>query len=106
MARGAYTELLVLIGDTRTVVDEIHIVGNDGVTGVLGDETDGDDDSQPPSVTLRLHEVKVARLLTGRLLHIKSLTDFAEFELDGSVLIVAIRMVLGENGEGFVIAVL
>ncbi len=101
-----YTKLLVLVGDTGTGVDEVHVVGDNGVTTVLGNETDGDDDGEPPSVSTGLHEVEVAGVVTSVLLELEGLSDLTEFELNGSVLVVAVGVELGQHGKGLVVAVL
>ena len=54
MGKGAkmqicpYTEFLALPGDTSGGVDQVHVVGDDGVAAVLGDDTDGYNNGKPP----------------------------------------------------------
>jgi hypothetical protein len=95
-----------LRSDAGTLVDQIGVVGDDGVTRVLRDDTDGDDDGKPPAVTLGAEEVHVAAGAVGLLLKTEGFADFAELELDGEVLIVAIGMPLGQSLESFFVAVL
>lgn len=101
-----YTQLLVLVGDTGAVVDQVHVVGDDGVTGVLGDETNGHDNGKSPPVALGLHEVEVAGVLTGLLLELEGLANLAVLELNGGIVGVAVGVVLGQDLEGLLVAVL
>jgi hypothetical protein len=52
-----YTELLRLRSNTSVLVDQIRVVGDNGVTAVLGDDTDGDNNGKPPAITPGLKEV-------------------------------------------------
>ena len=101
-----YTQLLVLVGDTGAVVDEVHVVGDDGVTAVLGDQTDGHDDGKPPPVALGLHEVEVAGVVAGVPLELQGLADLAVFKLHGRVLVVSVGVVLGQDCQRLLVAVL
>jgi hypothetical protein len=103
---STYSELLVLVGDASSSVDEVHVVGNDGVAAVLGNETDRDNDCEPPAVSLGLHEVEIAGGVAGRPLKLEGLADLAILELDSGVLVVSIGVKLGQNREGFLVAVL
>lgn len=103
---ASYTELGLLSGDTTTFVDEMGVVGNDGVTTVLGDDTDGDDDGEPPSVSLGLEEIEVAGAVGNLRLNAESLLDLAVLELDSQIVLVAVGVVLGQGLEGLVVAVL
>ena len=101
-----YTQLLVLVGDTGAVVDQVHVVGDDGVTGVLGDETNGHDNGKSPPVALGLHEVEVARVLTGLLLELEGLANLAVLELNSGIVGIAVGVVLGQDLEGLLVPVL
>lgn len=52
-----YSELRLLRINTTALVDQMRVVGDDGVTTVLGDETDRDDNGKPPSVALGPKEI-------------------------------------------------
>ena len=84
----------------------MRVVGDDGVTGVLGDDTDGDDNGEPPAVTLGPEEVEVAGAVVNIGLNAESLLDLAVLELNSQVVLVAVGVVLGQGLEGLVIAVL
>lgn len=83
----------------------MRVVGDDGVTGVLGDDTDGDDNGEPPAVTLGPEEVEVAGAVVNIGLDAESLLDLAVLELDSQVVLVAVGVVLGQGLESLVVAV-
>lgn len=99
-------ELLVLLGDTGALVDGVHVVGEQSITRVLGDDTEGDDDGQPPAVTLGAEEVHVGGGPVGLLLDADGLLDLLELELDGSIVGVATSVPGGKDVEGLLVPVL
>jgi hypothetical protein len=103
---GGDTKLGVLIGDTSALVDGVHVVGEKSVTRILRDDTERDDDSQPPAVALSAEEVQVARGSVGVLLDLDGLLDLAELELHSSVADVAAGVPLGENLQSLFVPVL
>jgi len=103
---GRDTELRVLVGDTGTDVDGVHVVGQNGVTGVLRDDTERDDDGEPPAVTLGAEEVGIAGGLVRVLLDADGLLDLLELELDGGVVGITASVPLGKHVEGLLMAVL
>ena len=96
---------LVLGHDTHGLVEQTGVVGDNGVTGVLRDDTHCDKEQETVSVTTGAHEVKVGALLGG-VFETEGLLDFLPFELDGDVVTVTVGVVLGENGESFLISLL
>jgi len=100
------TQLLASGGDTGTSVDQVGVVGEQGVTRVLRDDTERDENGQPPSVTLGLQEVDVVGALLGLLLQSQGVSDFTEFELDGGVVLVTGGVVVGEHVQGLIRTIL
>jgi hypothetical protein len=92
------------VGDTSVCVDQVRIIRDDGVTTVLGDDTD--DNGKPPAVTLGPEEVQVAGCLINLLLYPKSFSDFTILELDGQVVLVTVSVPFGQGLEGLFVAVL
>lgn len=99
-------ELLVLLGDTRTLVDDVHVVGEEGVTRVLRDDTEGDDDGQTPQVALGPEEVEVRGGAVAVAVGLDGLLDLAVLELDEGVVLVAATVVLGQHGKSLLRLVL
>jgi hypothetical protein len=100
------TELLALRSDTSVCIDQIRVVRDDGVATVLGDDTDGYNNSKPPAITLGLEEVQVAGVSSNLLLYPESFSDFTVLKLDGQVVLVAVGVPFGQGLEGLVVAVL
>lgn len=103
---GGDTKLLVLVGDTGTLVDGVHVVGEKSVTGVLGNDTEGDNDGQPPAVALGAEEVEVAGSTVGILLQADGGLDLSELKLDSGVVRVATAVPLREHGKSLLVTVL
>lgn len=93
-------------GDTGIVVELPRVVGDNGVARPLGEETERDEYSKTIAVAGGADEVQVARGLLGSLLEANGLADLLVLELDGGMLLVAVGVVLGEDGEGFLGTVL
>lgn len=100
------TELLVGVGDASGVVEDRYVVGDDGISGPLREDTEGEKDSQPVSVALGLKEVGVAAGLLVLHLQSEGLLDFPVLELHSGVLVVAVAVVLGEDSESILVLVL
>ncbi len=100
------TELLGRAGNTGAVVELAGIVGNDGVTGPLGEDTERNEDGEAVTVALGAEEVGVAAGALGLELETNGLLDLAELELDRGIVGVAIGMVLGESVERLLMPVL
>ena len=103
---GRESKLLVLVLDTGTCVDKVDVVGEQSVTGVLRDNTEGDENSEPPSVTLGPDEVQVARVRLSILLHSDGLPHLLVGELDSRVVAVALSVVIGKHRFGLLVALL
>lgn len=93
-----YGKLLVLLLDSSTLVNDIHVVGEESVTRVLRNDTEGDDDSKAPPVTACLEEIDVSGRC-DRFVGLDSLLDFTVLELNCGVVHVTTSMVLGKNLE-------
>jgi len=105
---GRETELAggVLLVDTGRLVQKVGIVGDNGVTGPLGEEAEREKDGKAVAVALGLEEVGVAAVLAALKFHADSLLDFAVLELDGRVVPVAVGVVLGEDIKGLLVLIL
>jgi hypothetical protein len=100
------SKLLASAGNASSSIDEVGVVGEKSVARVLRNDTKADEDSQPPSIASSLEELEVARACLGFLLQTHSLTDLSVLELYGSVVGVSSCMVVREEVEGLVVAVL
>lgn len=101
-----YSKLLVLVLDTGTLVDDINVVGKQGVARVLRDDTQGDDDGESPAVATGSEKVHVRGGSLGRAVGLDGLLDLTVLELDSGVVNVAAGVVLGEDLEGLLRLVL
>lgn len=99
------TQTLTGAGDSCALVDQAGVVGEQSVTGVLRNDTERDQNGQPPAVTSSLQEVDVAATLVGLFLHAHRLLDLLELELDGGVELVSSGVVVGEHVESLVSAI-
>lgn len=104
--RDPYTELLVLVMDTGTFVNDVDVVGENGVTRVLGNDTEGDDDGQTPAVPLCLEEIAIFDSAVSQLVKTHRLLDLLKLVLHGSIVLVASGVVGGEHFKRLVRAIL
>lgn len=88
--------------DADALVEEVGVVGDDGVSGPLGEEADGDEDDEAVAVSGGPEEVQVVGCLLVLELHLDGVAGLAELELDGGVVAVAVAVVLGEDVERLV----
>jgi hypothetical protein len=103
---SSYTELVSRSGDTSGIVEDTLVVGDNGVTGPLREDTQRDEDGQSEAVTLGAEEISIAAVLLVLHLHLDGISDLTELELNGKVLSVTIGVVLGKNLESLLMAVL
>lgn len=96
-------ELGVGVGDTNLVENGVDVVGNQRVTGPLGEQTGEDANGHTMTVTLGGPELRDTLGELG--LEGNGLLNLLEFVLDELVLAVAVSVVLGENGESLLVAV-
>ena len=97
---GGETGLLGLILDTRVLVDDVGVVAEQSITGILGDNAKRDENHQTVTIATGLEEVEVAAVLLCLVLHGNGLLDLAIFELHRGVVAIAVGMVLGEDVQG------
>jgi hypothetical protein len=102
----AYRNLLALLCNTHAVVDKIDVVGEESVSGVLGNNTEGDEESQSVSVALGPHEVQVAAGLLVFKFESQGLLDFTELECNCRVLPITVGVVMGKDSLGLLITLL
>ena len=92
--------------DAGAFVNNVDVVGENGVAGVLGNDTEGDDDGQTPAVPLCLEEIRVLDGAVSQLVEAHSLFDLLELVLHGCVVLVASSVVGGEHLKSLVGAIL
>lgn len=97
---------LLLVLDAGASVDDVHVVGKDGVAAVLRNDTERHDDGQAPAVPAGAEEVDKLGSPVNLLLDADRLLDLAELELHRRVVDVAAGVPLGERAQGFFVAVL
>jgi hypothetical protein len=92
--------------DAGAFVNLVDVVGEQSVARVLGNDTEGDNDSKTPAVTLRLEEISVSGGAISQLVDAHGLFDFLELVLDGCVVLVASCVEGGEHLKSLVGAIL
>ena len=97
---------MVLASDSGAFVNQVDVVGEERVAGVLRDDTEGDKNRQPPPVTLCLDKVYVARILVRIGFQTDDLSHFNVFELNGCIVLVATGMVVREGVQSLLVAFL
>lgn len=88
------------VGDSDTDENLGEVVGNQTVTGPLGEEGDGDDDQHSPLVALADKERLEAAAVVGFLFDLQGVPDLFEFVGGQRVRLVTSAMVLDENFAG------
>lgn len=101
-----HAELGVAISDTNRLVHVRGIVGDETVSGPLGEETEGSEEEETVPVAASLEEIEIAGSLLVLVFQTESLFDLVVFELHGGVVVVAVGVVLAEDVEGFFVALL
>ena len=101
-----YSKHLVLFSDTSALVNDFHVVGEQGIARVLGDDTKRDNDGEPPPVSLGAEEVEVAGGVLVVTVGLDGVLNLAELELDERVVGVATTVVLGEDSKSLLRPVL
>jgi len=100
------SKLLTGASDASSSVDEVGVVGEESIARVLGNDTKANEDGQPPSVAACLEEIEVAGASLSLLLHTHGLTDLSILVLNGSIVGISRCVVVCEEVEGLVVAVL
>lgn len=103
---GRQTQLLSRAFDAGGLVEQVGIVGDDGVARPLREDTEREEDGEAVAVALGAEEVEIAAVLLVLVLERDRLLDLAELVLDGRVVLVAVGVVLGEDLERPVVLVL
>jgi len=101
-----YRNLLALLFDTHAVIDKVDVVGEESVSGVLGNDTEGDEKGQSVSIALGSAEVQIAAGLLVFKLESQGFLDFAELEGNCCVLPVTIGVIMSQDSLGLLIALL
>lgn len=103
-AMRTYRNLLILISNTHTVVDQAHIVAEKGISRILRDDTKRNEERKTISVALGLHEIKVAAVVLVLHLQTNGLLNFTILKLNGGVVLVAVSVVVSECAQCFLVA--
>jgi CO dehydrogenase nickel-insertion accessory protein CooC1 len=103
---NAYGNLLVLGSYAHAVVNLIHIVGEESISTVLRNDTEGDEKSKTIPVALCAEEIHVGAGLLEFKFKTEGLSDLAILEAHSRVVLIAIGMVVGENCFCFFVALL
>jgi hypothetical protein len=103
---STYSHFFVLVFDTSTLVDQVDVVGEQGVAAVLRDDTERDDDSQPPAVAAGPDEVHVAAVCLCVNLHSDRVPHLLVLELHSCVVLVTVGVVVCKHVESLVVALL
>lgn len=90
-----------MVFDIGIFVDDVYVVGEKSVIGVLGDDIEGDDDGEFLVVIFGVEEVEVGGGFVGVMVGLNGFFNFVVLELDGSVVDIIVIVVFGENLEGF-----
>ena len=100
------SKLLILLSDAGTLIDGVHVVGEESVTRVLRDDTKRNDDSQSPAITPCAEEVQIASRSVGFLLDTNCFLDLSKLELNSSVVNIPASMMLGKDLKRFFVSIL
>jgi hypothetical protein len=90
------------VQDTGSLENIVHVVGDESVTGPLGEETEGYENDKTTTVTPGLEEFDPSIALVF-LLELDGVADFTVFDLDELILSVSTSMCLGENVKSLLI---
>ena len=97
---------MVLVLDTHALVDKIHVVADQSVTTVLGNDSKSNEKHQPISVALGTEEIHVSAGLLDFELEADCLLDFLVFELNRRVMDIAVSVVFGKRCQRFFWAIM
>ncbi len=89
-----YSKLLVLILDTGTLVDNIDVVRKEGVSRVLRDDAERNNNCQPPPISFGSEKVQIAASSLCVTVSLDRLLDLPVLELHGWVVHVAASVML------------
>lgn len=106
MLTGIDTSLLALVLNTSVIIDKIGIVTDQSITRVLGDDTKRDKEHETVTVAAGFEKIKIAAICLCLVLHCNSFLHLVVLELHSGIIAVAIGMILGENVEGLLWALL
>jgi hypothetical protein len=103
---GAYRDFLALLRDAHAIVDDIHVVAEQSISGILRNYAEGYQKHEPISVAFSFQEIRIITGLSVFELKPQCLFDFTELELHCRILSVAIRMVFGKSSQCLLISFL
>lgn len=98
------SSLLGLVLNTSTLIDDVGIVADESISGVLRDNTQGDQKHETVTVTAGSKEIKIAAALLGLVLEGDCVLDLSVLKLHGRVVGVAVGVILGKDVKGFLVA--
>lgn len=91
--------------NANTIVEQIGIVGDDGVARPLREESKRDQDHQSIPISWGPEEIEIASGLLAMELSLDRVADFTEFELDRRILGIAVCVIFSKEVQSFVIFV-
>ena len=97
---------LGIIGDTGTLVDDIHVVGEQSIPAVLGDDTQRNDNGQTPPVAPCAHKVDILGCPVCFLLDANGLLDLAVLKLDRRIVDIAAGVPFCQRPQCLLMAIL
>lgn len=97
------SSLLGLVLDTSALIDDVGIVADESISGVLRDDTQGDQEHETVTVTSGSKEIKVAAALLGLVLEGDCVLDLGVLKLHGRVVGVAVGVILGKDVKSFLV---
>ena len=99
-----HKHLLVLVLDTGTLVDQVDVVGEQSGTRVLRNDTESDENGNPPAVTPGLEEVEIAGVCVGFSFHPDGIPHFSVLELDGHIVPVSVGVIVSQRVQRLFVA--
>jgi len=103
---GSYTHFLVLACDAGAGIDQVDVVGEKRIARVLRDDTEGDENGQPPAVTLGLDKVHVAAIGVGIGFHSDGISHLSKLVLNRNIVSISAGVVISKCFQSLLIAFL
>jgi len=91
-----YWDFLVLVCNSHSVINKIHVVAEEGIARVLRDDTERNEYHKSATVALGADEICVTARLLVEELQTQGLLDLEKFKLDCCIVLITICVVLGK----------